>query len=339
MISGHRGGGEPHARPGICEEQGRTDDPRAATAIRANTTAREHHPCGLLSFGEEVAHVESTPLALVKWGGASAGAGGAGGGLLRRLIAFTSKRRARRITKSEDRLDDAPYLSSTGLPAGSVPMRNARSVKSTAAMGEPSGGMMMSPTRDEMMRPNAAPITTPTARSMALPLTANSLICHLRPMLLSWCRRRSLSRDTIARPLGRGQSGEAATAAFFLRRGFAGALVPSAARSTSCISAILVQRPTGAPVPGCGCTRPDVRETAVEVAAKGSRCPPCRAGGRRPSRRGGAVHLGEGDERLDDAAQLLRGSVVLISRAAAAIRSSCEACRADGAVRESGGQS
>ena len=38
-----------------------------------------------------------------------------------------------------------------------------------------SSGMIMSPTREATILPNAAPMTTPTARSMTLPFMANSL--------------------------------------------------------------------------------------------------------------------------------------------------------------------
>ena len=51
-------------------------------------------------------------------------------------------------------------------------------------MANPSGGMRMSFTSDVTMPPNAAPMITPTARSTALPLIANSLNSfHIIPLL------------------------------------------------------------------------------------------------------------------------------------------------------------
>src|SRR6187401_3581475 len=47
--------------------------------------------------------------------------------------------------------------------------------KSSPPVSKPIGGIRMSFTRDVTMLPKAAPMMTPTARSMALPLTANSL--------------------------------------------------------------------------------------------------------------------------------------------------------------------
>src|SRR4249920_3269615 len=47
--------------------------------------------------------------------------------------------------------------------------------KSRPPVTKPIGGMRISFTSEVMILPNAAPMMTPTARSMALPLTANSL--------------------------------------------------------------------------------------------------------------------------------------------------------------------
>jgi hypothetical protein len=47
--------------------------------------------------------------------------------------------------------------------------------KSSPPVRRLTGGMTMSLTSELMIEPNAAPIITPTARSIALPLTANSL--------------------------------------------------------------------------------------------------------------------------------------------------------------------
>src|SRR6266487_2051248 len=47
--------------------------------------------------------------------------------------------------------------------------------KSRPPVSRPIGGMMMSLTKEVIMEPKAAPMMTPTARSIALPLTANSL--------------------------------------------------------------------------------------------------------------------------------------------------------------------
>src|SRR6478752_6715946 len=47
--------------------------------------------------------------------------------------------------------------------------------KSRPPVTKPIGGIRISFTSEVMILPNAAPMMTPTARSMALPLTANSL--------------------------------------------------------------------------------------------------------------------------------------------------------------------
>src|ERR1700757_3458909 len=47
--------------------------------------------------------------------------------------------------------------------------------KSSPPVAKPIGGMRISLTSDVTIPPKAAPMITPTARSMALPLTANSL--------------------------------------------------------------------------------------------------------------------------------------------------------------------
>src|SRR5258705_5656649 len=83
-----------------------------------------------------------------------------------------------------------PYFSNTGLPAGSVPMCSARSLKLMLPINRPIGGMMTSATSELTILPNAAPITTPTARSMTLPFIANSLNSEARLMVrLPFARR------------------------------------------------------------------------------------------------------------------------------------------------------
>src|SRR5689334_19127969 len=47
--------------------------------------------------------------------------------------------------------------------------------KSSPPVSKPIGGIRISFTSEVMMLPKAAPMMTPTARSIALPLTANSL--------------------------------------------------------------------------------------------------------------------------------------------------------------------
>src|SRR5213079_914257 len=47
--------------------------------------------------------------------------------------------------------------------------------KSSPPVSKPIGGIRISFTSEVMILPNAAPMMTPTARSMALPLIANSL--------------------------------------------------------------------------------------------------------------------------------------------------------------------
>src|ERR1051325_3813976 len=49
-----------------------------------------------------------------------------------------------------------------------------RLVKSTLPRSLPMGGMMMSSTREVTIFPNAAPMMTPTARSITFPLAMNS---------------------------------------------------------------------------------------------------------------------------------------------------------------------
>src|ERR1700730_6549143 len=82
---------------------------------------------------------------------------------------------------------NTPYFNNTGLPAGSVPMRIARSLKLTLPINRPIGGMMTSATAELTILPNGAPITTPTARSMTLPFIANSLNSEARLMGISPC--------------------------------------------------------------------------------------------------------------------------------------------------------
>src|SRR5712672_2378021 len=69
----------------------------------------------------------------------------------------------------------APYLTSTSLPAGSLPRVTAKTEKLKPPMILPSVGMKTSPTSEETIFPKAAPMMTPTARSTTLPFMANSL--------------------------------------------------------------------------------------------------------------------------------------------------------------------
>lgn len=55
------------------------------------------------------------------------------------------------------------------------PTVKTRVEKLTFPNSNPNTGIIMSVTKDETIFPNAAPMITPTARSKALPLTANSL--------------------------------------------------------------------------------------------------------------------------------------------------------------------
>ncbi len=74
------------------------------------------------------------------------------------------------MTKSNSVCRKAPYLSSTGLPSGPVPMMVAMSLKLTPDSRLPSGGMMTSPTSEDTILPNAAPMITPTAMSTDIAL-------------------------------------------------------------------------------------------------------------------------------------------------------------------------
>src|SRR5882724_1773435 len=78
---------------------------------------------------------------------------------------------------------NTPYFNNTALPVGSVPMCSARSLKLTLPISCPMGGMMTSATSELTILPNAAPITTPTARSMTLPFIANSLNSEAKLMV------------------------------------------------------------------------------------------------------------------------------------------------------------
>jgi hypothetical protein len=79
------------------------------------------------------------------------------------------------IKKSKIDCKNAPYLTSTGAPLGSLPKLIARSVKLNPPMALPSSGMNTSPTSEETILPKAAPTMTPTAKSTTLPFIANSL--------------------------------------------------------------------------------------------------------------------------------------------------------------------
>src|SRR5262245_6179212 len=75
-------------------------------------------------------------------------------------------------------------------------------VKSSPPSTLPITGMMMSLTSESTIFPNAAPMITPTARSMTLPLTANSrnsfiidMLCP-PPLLLSDGARRAVQRTS-----------------------------------------------------------------------------------------------------------------------------------------------
>src|SRR6185437_16081834 len=105
------------------------------------------------------------------------GTAGAGGGVRRiRLITLMIANIAiAMIRKEKQACTNIPYLSSTAPPLGSVPICTAILLKSTRPMTSPSGGMMTFATSELTTVPNAPPITKPTARSITLPLTANSL--------------------------------------------------------------------------------------------------------------------------------------------------------------------
>ncbi len=79
----------------------------------------------------------------------------------------------------------APYLTSTSLPAGSLPRSTARSEKFTSPITLPRIGINKSPTSEETILPNAAPMITPTAKSTTLPFIANSLNSEANPTGLS----------------------------------------------------------------------------------------------------------------------------------------------------------
>src|SRR5512139_630561 len=68
-------------------------------------------------------------------------------------------------------------------PSGTVPRAMNRLEKSRPPNTAPTIGMMRSLTIDSTILPKAAPMMTPTARSMALPLTANSLNSDMKLML------------------------------------------------------------------------------------------------------------------------------------------------------------
>ena len=79
----------------------------------------------------------------------------------------------------------------TGFPLASTlawARVHVRSEKSTLPISRPIGGMMIFSTSAVTILPNAAPMTTPTARSMTLPRMANSLNSLIMPMgqLLGW---------------------------------------------------------------------------------------------------------------------------------------------------------
>jgi hypothetical protein len=68
-------------------------------------------------------------------------------------------------------------------PSGTVPRATNRLEKSKPPNTAPIIGMIRSLTMESTILPKAAPMMTPTARSMALPLTANSLNSDTMPML------------------------------------------------------------------------------------------------------------------------------------------------------------
>src|SRR5258708_13913671 len=80
----------------------------------------------------------------------------------------------------------APYLTSTSLPAGSLPRVTAKSEKLKPPMILPSVGMKTSPTSEETIFPKAAPMITPTAKSTTLPFMANSLNSAPNPTAISF---------------------------------------------------------------------------------------------------------------------------------------------------------
>src|SRR5476651_1227879 len=65
-------------------------------------------------------------------------------------------------------------VAKTAPPGASLSTRNLFE-KSRPPVSKPSGGIRISFTNDVTIPPKAAPIITPTARSTAFPLTANSL--------------------------------------------------------------------------------------------------------------------------------------------------------------------
>jgi hypothetical protein len=62
------------------------------------------------------------------------------------------------------------------------------SLKSTPPSSSPSGGLKMSLTKDVAKAPKATPMVIPTAMSIRLPLTANSLnsFSMATPVLGTW---------------------------------------------------------------------------------------------------------------------------------------------------------
>jgi len=72
------------------------------------------------------------------------------------------------------------------VPAGTVPSTTKRLEKSSLPNTMPAIGMIRSLTIDVTILPNAPPMITPTARSITLPLTANSLNSCIMPMFASW---------------------------------------------------------------------------------------------------------------------------------------------------------
>src|SRR5690625_541165 len=73
-------------------------------------------------------------------------------------------------------------------PSASAALRtHSRLEKSTPLSSMPMGGMMMSSTRELTTVPKAAPMTIPTAMSIMLPLTANSLNSLMMLMIVPCC--------------------------------------------------------------------------------------------------------------------------------------------------------
>ena len=115
----------------------------------------------------------------------SAGVAGAAGGALSLLTALMAMNIASAMMrKSNTAWRNAPYLTSTGSPAGLVPSDRARSVKLTPPTAMPITGMTRSPTNELTILPNAAPMMMPTAMSMTLPFMANCLNSDIRLIAL-----------------------------------------------------------------------------------------------------------------------------------------------------------